>query len=89
MLHFHINLVSLAVILWSGMLIIAGSVWVLSSQVRKVADLIEQHSNRTATDTRLNESARPGASARVGRAMVRRGGVERRTYRAGARNPLA
>ena len=42
MLNFNINLTSLAVILWSGMLVIAGSIWVLSSQVRKLADLIEQ-----------------------------------------------
>jgi hypothetical protein len=38
----NFNLTSLAVILWSGMLIIAGSIWVLASQVRKLADLVEQ-----------------------------------------------
>ncbi len=37
-----INLTSLAVILWSGMLVIAGSIWILASQVRKLADLVEE-----------------------------------------------
>lgn len=88
MLQFNINLTSLAVILWSGMLIVAGSVWVLSSQVRKVADLIEQHSERGAVDARLAASTRPAASGHVRRSAVRRGGVERRTPRAGVRKPL-
>lgn len=48
MLNFNINLTSLAVILWSGMLIISGSIWVLSSQVRKVADLLEEHARGSA-----------------------------------------
>src|SRR4051812_39052669 len=48
MMNFNINLTSLAIILWSGMLIIAGSIWVLSSQVRKLADLLEDQ-GRTAT----------------------------------------
>jgi hypothetical protein len=46
--QFNINLTSLAVILWSGMLIISGSIWVLSSQVRKLADLIEAQQARTS-----------------------------------------
>jgi hypothetical protein len=51
MLNFNINLTSLAVILWSGMLIIAGSIWVLSSQVRKLADILEEQARRVnATD---------------------------------------
>jgi hypothetical protein len=41
-MNFTINLTSLAIILWSGMLVIAGSIWVLSSQVRKLADLLEE-----------------------------------------------
>ncbi len=41
MLNLNISLTSLAVILWSGMMVIAGSIWILSSQVRKLADLIE------------------------------------------------
>ena len=36
-----INLTSLAVILWSGLLIIAGSVLILSSQVRHLVELLE------------------------------------------------
>jgi hypothetical protein len=71
MLQFNINLTSLAVILWSGMLIIAGSVWVLSSQVRKVADLIEEHSNRTAQSARPAVAVR-GAVRRSERSSVRR-----------------
>lgn len=46
MLNFNINLTSLAIILWSGMLIIAGSIWVLSSQVRKLADILEEQAQR-------------------------------------------
>ncbi len=42
MIHLNISLTSLAAILWSGMLIIAGSIWVLSSQVRKLVDLLEE-----------------------------------------------
>ncbi len=52
MLHFNINLTSLAVILWSGMLIIAGSIWVLSSQVRKLVDLLEQQGKAGARGAR-------------------------------------
>src|SRR5512135_2699239 len=47
MLNFNINPTSLAMILWSGMLIISGSIWVLSSQVRKLADLLEVQQART------------------------------------------
>ena len=50
MLNFNINLTSLAMILWSGMLIITGSIWVLSSQVRKLADLFEVQQARTARE---------------------------------------
>jgi hypothetical protein len=39
---FNISLTSLALVLWSGMIIIAGSIWILSSQVRKLADIMEQ-----------------------------------------------
>src|SRR5438067_9749274 len=48
MLNFNINLTSLAVILWSGMLIISGSIWVLASQVRKLADLWEDQAHQGA-----------------------------------------
>lgn len=43
MLHLNISLTTLAVVLWSGMLIISGSIWVLASQVRKVAEILELH----------------------------------------------
>jgi hypothetical protein len=45
-MNFTVNLTSLAVILWSGMLIIAGSVWVLSSQVRLLADIVASQAHR-------------------------------------------
>lgn len=45
MLQLNISLTTLAVILWSGMLIISGSIWVLASQVRKVADLLDRHAS--------------------------------------------
>ena len=84
MLQFNINLTSLAIILWSGMLVIAGSVWVLSSQVRKVADLIEQHSDRAASEARSVPSPRTGASVRVARAARAR--ADRRDSRSAATN---
>jgi hypothetical protein len=40
MLQLNVNLTTLAAILWLGMLIISGSIWVLASQVRKVADVL-------------------------------------------------
>ena len=40
--NLNASLTSLAAILWSGMIIIAGSIWILSSQVRRLSDLVEQ-----------------------------------------------
>jgi hypothetical protein len=51
MLHFNINLTSLAVILWSGMLIITGSIWVLASQVRRLAEIMEDRSLPSASSS--------------------------------------
>jgi hypothetical protein len=77
MLNFNINLTSLAVILWSGMLIISGSIWVLSSQVRKLADILEDRSRvqeplaepaydaRLVATTTVLRVARRGAPIRV------------------------
>ncbi len=73
MLNFNINLTSLAIILWSGMLIIAGSIWVLSSQVRKLADLLEDQ-GRASSSTQLVESsyeAKIAASTTVTTASAR------------------
>lgn len=42
MINLNISLTSLAVILWSGMMVIAGSIWVLSSQVRRLSELLEE-----------------------------------------------
>jgi hypothetical protein len=75
MLHFNISLTTLAVILWSGMLIIAGSIWVLASQVRKVADLLDQHSAQTSTQARRRAATRalvrPGARRPLPNAQAR------------------
>ena len=82
MLNFNINLTSLAIILWSGMLVIAGSIWVLSSQVRKLADIMEDHSRSSAALERSAEGSLAAAPARVARrgASVRiRGGSDRRS----------
>jgi hypothetical protein len=44
-----INLTSAAVILWSGMLIIAGTLLVLSSQVRHLVELLENRPEAPVT----------------------------------------
>ncbi|AGA29062.1 hypothetical protein [Singulisphaera acidiphila] len=72
MLNFNINLTSLAIILWSGMLIIAGSIWVLSSQVRKVADLLEDQGRETSA-TQLVESPYEARLAATSTRIARRG----------------
>src|SRR3954467_10196572 len=67
MLNFNINLTSLAIILWSGMLVIAGSIWVLSSQVRKLADIMEDHSRSSAPLERVVEASVAASPVRVAR----------------------
>ncbi len=64
MLNFNINLTSLAVILWAGMLVISGSIWVLSSQVRRLGDLMEQHGRASL---RASEAARKAPAPRASR----------------------
>jgi hypothetical protein len=71
------SLSNLALILWSGMLIIAGSIWVLSSQVRRLTDLLERRSKEesaTAVVVRVGgaDRGRRGASNRPSRAAARR-----------------
>ncbi len=68
----HINLTSLALILWSGMLVISGSIWILSSQVRKIADLLETHPHRASTEAQASASVNPAATVRVPRVNSRR-----------------
>ena len=53
-----INLTSAAVILWSGMLIIAGTLLVLSSQVRHLVDLLENRSAAPAPEPVIARRAR-------------------------------
>lgn len=74
MLSFNINLTSLAVILWSGMLIIAGSIWVLSSQVRKLADVVEEQARTPARLPAASESLQIAVS---GQRIPRRGATAR------------
>src|SRR4051794_10584232 len=56
-MNLHISLTSLAVILWSGMLIIAGSIWILSSQVRKLVDLLEEQGKAGIRGARVVRTA--------------------------------
>ena len=66
------NLSSLAFILWSGMLIIAGSIWVLSSQVRKLADVLEDRENQGAAVVRPVVPDRDSVAVSVNIPRVRR-----------------
>ncbi len=61
----NINLTSFAVILYAGMMVIAGSIWVLSSQVRRLSDLVEEHIKATATATGTRPAARRPALAAI------------------------
>jgi hypothetical protein len=70
MVHFNFNLTTVAVILWSGMLIISGSIWVLASQVRKLADLYEGRADTGATAVRPPAPRRDSMGA--GRSRVTR-----------------
>jgi hypothetical protein len=79
MLNFNINLTSLAIILWSGMLIIAGSIWVLSSQVCKLAEILaDRRSSPAAAEGPVYEvsvvtPARPARLPRRGAPVRMRG----------------
>src|SRR5262249_6294399 len=99
MLNFNINLTSLAVILWSGMLVIAGSIWVLSSQVRKLADILEEQARRVNADHAMASAPsrtavscpttgrRIVASSRVARGRVARARIGYASLAAPAANP--
>jgi hypothetical protein len=73
MLSFNINVTSLALILWSGMLIIAGSIWVLSSQVRKLADLYEENAKSAVAIGQHGRSGRGPTAPALSRGSTRRG----------------
>jgi hypothetical protein len=79
-MHFTVNLTSLAAILWSGMLIISGSIWVLSSQVRRLVDHMEEQSRAGGRDQRSIRRALNCESVPVAREVVRRA-VERSASR--------
>ena len=73
MLSFNINVTSLALILWLGMLIIAGSIWVLSSQVRKLADLYEENAKSAVAIGQHGRSGRGPTAVALFRGSTRRG----------------
>jgi hypothetical protein len=75
MFKFNINLTSLAVIIWSGMLIISGSILILSSQVRKVADLMQEYRKPTAPAEFRQPDSTAVRIARRGSPIRDRGGV--------------
>ena len=79
-MNLNISLTSLAVVLWSGMLIIAGSIWVLSSQVRKLVDLLEEQGKAGLRGARTVRNALGCPPPSVGRENVRRV-VDRATSR--------
>jgi hypothetical protein len=79
-MQFTVNLTSLAAILWSGMLIISGSIWVLSSQVRRLVDHMEEQSKAVMSDRQSIRRAMNCPTTPVAREVVRRV-VERSTSR--------
>jgi hypothetical protein len=86
----HINLTSLAVILWSGFLIVAGSVLILSSQVRHLVEVLESRpagapapspvpaSNARAVAATDSPRTARNAGTRGGPRSTRRGAVSTR-----------
>ncbi|WP_435010307.1 hypothetical protein P12x_001560 [Tundrisphaera lichenicola] len=74
-MHLHVNLNSLAAILWSGMLIIAGSIWVLSSQVRRLVDHMEEQAKAGEASGRAIRKALNGSTPPVVRRIVEREGT--------------
>ena len=92
MLSFNINVTSLALILWLGMLIIAGSIWVLSSQVRKLADLYEENAKSPVAIGQHGRSGRgptgasPSSAGSTRRGLLLRSRVVALRQRLGARS---
>jgi hypothetical protein len=86
----NLNLTSLAVILWSGFLIVAGAILILSSQVRHLVDVLESRptgvtgSSNGAADPPRRDRARAGAATSAPR--VARNAGPRATSRADRRN---
>lgn len=66
----NFNMTSLAIILWSGMLIISGSIWVLYSQIGRLTDVIEAYA-RQGAPANSETSVRSTRPARVARATRR------------------
>jgi hypothetical protein len=78
MQNLTIDLSRLALILWSGMLVIAGSIWILSSQVRRLADLLEAQKAATT-------EAAPDLRMRVARGTSPTQAIPRRGAAVGTR----
>jgi len=73
-LKLNIDLTSLALIIWSGMLIISGSVMVLSSQVRRLSDFLEKRAKSPALSRDDASQARSPGPGRA-RSAFRRSGM--------------
>lgn len=67
MQNLTIDLTKLAFIVWSGMLIISGSIWILTSQIRRVGDILEERTKVTVAgegrlrSTRADSTTFPAA----------------------------
>jgi hypothetical protein len=68
----NINMTSLALILWSGMMVIAGSIWILSSQVGHLVELLRDQSRSPAANESTSLHPQLPASNGQGRVPVRR-----------------
>ena len=68
------HLTCLTMILWSGMVIISGSIWVLTSQVSKLAEILEGRANRDAggISTQIGQASRAVAVRRFDRRSMPR-----------------
>jgi hypothetical protein len=76
-----VDLCKLALILWSGMLIISGSIWILTSQVRRLGDLLEERSRAAASGEAQVHAGRAYSSIHPPRAAARRHAVSSRVTR--------
>jgi hypothetical protein len=76
-----VDLCKLALILWSGMLIISGSIWILTSQVRRLGDLLEERARTTAAGEPQVRAARAYSSTPHPTATARRHAVSTRVTR--------
>jgi hypothetical protein len=69
--NFDADLSRVALILWSGMLIIAGSIWILTAQVRRLGEVLEGRPRSPAAGAGATAPAPPGATITTARATTR------------------